>query len=73
MPDTDPIALGVASADFDGHVDDSGRLIYDGTRGWFISTTTGDAIFHPPHDSEAFRFVTPAVPVVRHYGAVGVA
>lgn len=69
MTNATPIALGVASHDWDGYIDQDGTIHQPGTRGWCVSTATGDAVFNPPHNGERFRFVTKEP---EHFGPVGV-
>jgi hypothetical protein len=48
-----PLLLALASRDWDGQVDDHGRIIARGTRGWCVNVWGGSDI-NPPHGPNDF-------------------
>ena len=61
--------IGIASPDFNGQVDDDGRILDRGTQGFCFVVTTGQAVVHEPYDFLAWRWVTAERRAMyRHYG-----
>lgn len=49
--------LGIASPDWNGYMDDAGRIVDPGTQGFAFSVVTGRGVAHPPYDFLRWRWI----------------
>ena len=50
--------LGIASPDWNGYMDDAGRILDPGNTGFVFSVVTGRGYVWPPYDFLCFRWLT---------------